>query len=694
MTKFLLPFCLVIGGITSVCLGQDANWDLKNYHLYNAFAFLHDRMHTDLFAAGMQTYFHPVLDIPYYLMSMQVLSGHPRILAFVMGMPYGVLIFLVFLIAANIISAFEDNKPVVYAVSAAATLFGATGSATISQTGTTFNEIPVVVLLLAGLLPIISGFKTHRDANDSTLWLAGLLFGAAAGLKLTAAIYAPAAATAIFFTAKHRRRGFMQTAFFCTGWVVAFMLVWGWWGWKLYELTGNPVFPMFNSIFHSPWIAERSGMDYRFKPDFLMQAIFYPFYWMSEGPMTVAEPEFSDPRFAIGFIGFFGLTASLWLTKRMNGASRREADQPVNAACMNPAVKFLLIFVFVGYIVWEALFSILRYAAILESLLGVIVFSLLILIARKARSRFRFAFLGTALSITIGLSVVLTSYPTWGRVEYSDQVFRFSRTVLPENSLVLFFSKPVAYCAPFISRDNPGARFVGIEIEPAAVSFRDYDLGRHIAGRIASHEGPVYVVAFQRDLEDMHDMLAEYGLSSPRQSSVPLTSNIDEDLFLYPLHKGGIPTHPYRLGRTIAFDGSSSGLEFLAGGWSRPESWGCWSDAPISSIALPLKSARDSDLLVSFSSRAFITAKHPELTVEVSANGIYLDTLLYRYPRDSQDRIRTVLIPRIAAEAKPHELELKFSFNNSTSPRALGVSDDERMLGIGLVWMKVSSAAP
>ncbi len=69
-------------------------------------------------------------------------------------------------------------------------------------------------------------------------------------------------------------------------------------------------------------------------------------------------------------------------------------------------------------------------------------------------------------------------------------------------------------------------------------------------------------------------------------------------------------------------------------------------------------------------------------------------TLLYRYPRDSQDRIRTVLIPRIAAEVKPHELELKFSFNNSTSPRAHGVSDDERILGIGLVWMKVSSAAP
>ncbi len=41
---FLLVLCLIVGGTVSVLLGQDANWDLKNYHLYNPFAFLNDRL--------------------------------------------------------------------------------------------------------------------------------------------------------------------------------------------------------------------------------------------------------------------------------------------------------------------------------------------------------------------------------------------------------------------------------------------------------------------------------------------------------------------------------------------------------------------------------------------------------------------------------------------------------------------------
>lgn len=59
----------VLFGILSVMLGQDANWDLRNYHLYNAYAWLNDRLETDLAPAQMQSYFVPVLDVPYYGMS-------------------------------------------------------------------------------------------------------------------------------------------------------------------------------------------------------------------------------------------------------------------------------------------------------------------------------------------------------------------------------------------------------------------------------------------------------------------------------------------------------------------------------------------------------------------------------------------------------------------------------------------------
>jgi len=46
---FLFPAMLVMGGLVSVWLGQDKNWDLLNYHLYNAWALLNGRLHVDLF---------------------------------------------------------------------------------------------------------------------------------------------------------------------------------------------------------------------------------------------------------------------------------------------------------------------------------------------------------------------------------------------------------------------------------------------------------------------------------------------------------------------------------------------------------------------------------------------------------------------------------------------------------------------
>ena len=35
---------VLLCGLASLALGQDRSWDLRNYHLYNAYAWLHDRI--------------------------------------------------------------------------------------------------------------------------------------------------------------------------------------------------------------------------------------------------------------------------------------------------------------------------------------------------------------------------------------------------------------------------------------------------------------------------------------------------------------------------------------------------------------------------------------------------------------------------------------------------------------------------
>src|ERR1051325_11236165 len=79
-------FVTVAFGALSVHFGQDANWDLKSYHLYNPFQLLNGRLRLDFNAVGFQNLFNPLLDLPYYFISVSLLPHHPRVVAFIMGL--------------------------------------------------------------------------------------------------------------------------------------------------------------------------------------------------------------------------------------------------------------------------------------------------------------------------------------------------------------------------------------------------------------------------------------------------------------------------------------------------------------------------------------------------------------------------------------------------------------------------------
>ena len=77
----LTAFCAA-AGFYSVSKGTDANWDLKNYHLYSAYAFVNSRLFFDIAPSQLQTYLNPTLSlITYYFMVM--LNDHPRLFAFI-----------------------------------------------------------------------------------------------------------------------------------------------------------------------------------------------------------------------------------------------------------------------------------------------------------------------------------------------------------------------------------------------------------------------------------------------------------------------------------------------------------------------------------------------------------------------------------------------------------------------------------
>ena len=66
----LLAAAPFLAGLLGVVLGQDVNWDLRNYHWYNAYAFLNGRYDGgDFMPSQTQFFFNPLLDVPFYLLA-------------------------------------------------------------------------------------------------------------------------------------------------------------------------------------------------------------------------------------------------------------------------------------------------------------------------------------------------------------------------------------------------------------------------------------------------------------------------------------------------------------------------------------------------------------------------------------------------------------------------------------------------
>ena len=54
--------------LLALFLGQDTNWDLRNYHWYNPYSFLNGRFFFDVVPAQTPSFYNPTLDVPFFLL--------------------------------------------------------------------------------------------------------------------------------------------------------------------------------------------------------------------------------------------------------------------------------------------------------------------------------------------------------------------------------------------------------------------------------------------------------------------------------------------------------------------------------------------------------------------------------------------------------------------------------------------------
>ena len=146
---------------------------------------------------------------------------------------------------------------------------------------------------------------------------------------------------------------------------------------------------------------------------------------------------------------------------------------------------------FVGYLFLHNF----RYAATIESLLGIIIIASLYRLCTYYKVRFDVYAVSSGVVILTRIAFTFTRYFDWGRVEYGKSVFEISAPQLPNNSLVLFLDQPLAYLSPFLSSGHD-VSFIGLTQTVRAVAkHRITTLGQLVENKIHEWTGPIYYVA-------------------------------------------------------------------------------------------------------------------------------------------------------------------------------------------------------
>jgi len=477
--------------LAAAIAGPDASWDLRNYHLYNGYAWLNGRIGTDLDPAQMQTFLCPLLDIAYVLL-LQAFNHMPRLLAAALAVPQAIAAVLVLVLARRLLPPWQAF---------AAALIGVTGVAGLSTIGTAMSEMAPAACILGAALLLIRA--DAAEPSEQACLAAGLLAGLAVGLKLT---FGPYALGLMAMTAIAPGRRVRRLLWFAVGALVGGGVCDGFWWWNLWSRFGDPVFPFFNDLFRSPWGEPGRMADLRFMPRSVAQALFYPLFWACTPRTLVSELPMRDPRIALGWI------AILAIMIRAAGQRRYPAR----------GVAMLSTFWAVSYVAWEMCFSILRYLATLELLSGVLIMiALRPLLARLAWEWQRIC----AAALVLAL-VAATVYPDWGRAAPEGPAVSVALPALPPDTLVVLLDpSPMAYLAAFAPR---GVRFVGANnnlVHPGDGNL----LTRQVEAAIRTYPGPLWGLEMPRESPGIADVtLRVYGLRRG-VGCAPVRSNLDQN---------------------------------------------------------------------------------------------------------------------------------------------------------------------
>lgn len=449
---------LVYIALAVIVQGQDANWDLLNYHLYTPIALMEGRMAGDIAVAQLQTWHNPALDFP---LAAMVRAGAPGwLVSLWLALPAFIALFF----ALRLMDLLWPERRSTFRTWIAG-LLAVSGAAVLPSVGTSFND----AFVAAGVLPALWWMAdSHGRRGAWATWLPiGLMAGAAAGLKLTAAMYCIGFIAAALVAGPLRALP-LRVAALAVGGVTAATITAGPWAWQLWQDYGNPLFPYFNQWFQSPDALPLPHKDMRFVPVGWYDRLMVPFHLLIESG-RYSESKLADPRLLLGFVAL-AVWAVRWL---------RSQPRPAGIAPW-PVIAFAL----TSYAVWVYLYGIYRYVYALELLLAVSFMGVLSGLLPKR-------WLRTSMFIALVLVVALTHRPGWGRQRFSTPMVNVEFPALEQGAMVLLAgTEPLAHAVAFLPPTVPALSLRNNFMSPDACT----GLQAQVEARISQHQGPLYLL--------------------------------------------------------------------------------------------------------------------------------------------------------------------------------------------------------
>jgi hypothetical protein len=468
--------------LASLAIGQDADWDLLNYHYYNPYALLHHRLLLDVLPALQQSTLNPLVDFPFYWL---INDTPARVDAAIVGAVQGLNLVLVYLIARHV----SRRRVVAIAASIAAGVAGGFASELGNAMGDSIVSIPVLAAVLCALVALERRRDSAPSAPDGRstspdrgmadqagprrwLWAAvGLLSGLGSGLKFTALPDSLGIVLACLVVSRGTERYDRLRAAAVAGVATLVALVATNLDWSLYlwHTLRDPFYFTDASrlLFHTPYLPANAPASLGDGVG-LLGFLTLPIYWLVH-PLSVAEIPLRELSIPIAYVLLVALAGVCIVSgaRRLGhrGAHRVPRLRPPRHE--TDIDRYVIATFVTGLVVWAVVFRIYRYLIPLELLAPVVIFCTARRLLAHAPTTWRVPRADKLVNwsfVAIAALCAATAYPAnyWLRVPFAHRFFVVPSVPMLDNhkvdAVVEYGAQPFTYVLPYLP---PTVRTIG-----------------------------------------------------------------------------------------------------------------------------------------------------------------------------------------------------------------------------------------